>query len=294
MPPRNRKERRAAQASSAAGDYDDFDPASIPLSRPPTNNLVQKPKAKTLYELAAEREAELGRSGSKTSLKPPPGAEFVTISPEGEIVRANDSELTANNPHRSPSSADDEADSDEPIPPLPDTILLSLPLSVLHLTLSYLAAHQYAQDIPLRQLIQSTIFVAFPVLTFVIHLAHGHVISFDKFTGRRGSGKQRDEKNQKNGHQDPPSNSNSLLVRAITYFFPPSAKSMVFLPMALFFGGQLISMTNEASYYAVMKKTPSVGTMWVWAVLELPLAPALFGVLAPIGWAVLYKGYGIV
>ncbi|KLJ09415.1 hypothetical protein EMPG_15185 [Blastomyces silverae] len=293
MPPRNRKERRAAQASSAAGD-DGFDLASIPLSRPPTNNPSQKPKAKTLYELAAEREAELGRSRSKTSLKPPPGAEFVTISPEGEIVRVSDSKSTANNLHSNPTSADDETDVDEPIPPLPDTILLSLPLSVLHLTLSFLAAHQYAQDIPLRKLIQNTIFVAFPVLTFVIHLAHGHIISFDRFTSRGKSGKQRDAKNQKTEPQDSTSNSNSLLVRAIKYFLSPSAKSIVFLPIALFFGGRLISMTNEASYYAVMKKTPSIGTLWVWAVLELPLVPALVGVLAPIGWAVLYKGYGII
>ncbi|EDN05965.1 hypothetical protein I7I51_06346 [Histoplasma capsulatum] len=64
--------------------------------------------------------------------------------------------------------------------------------------------------------------------------------------------------------------------------------------MALFFGGRLIAMTNEASYYAVMKKTPSVGTLWVWAVLELSLVPAIFGVLTPICWAVLYKGYGII
>ncbi|PGH34990.1 hypothetical protein GX50_02230 [[Emmonsia] crescens] len=293
MPPRNRKERRAAQASSAADD-NDFNPASIPLRHPPTNSPSQKPKTKTLYEIAAEREAELGRSRPGNNLKAPPGTQFVTISPEGEIVQANPSDPSTNNQHNNPSSADDKADVDEPIPPLPDTILLSLPLSVLHFTLSFLAAHQYAQDIPLRKLIQNTALISFPVLTFLIHLAHGHIISFDRFTFRGRGEKKQNGKNRETKRQDSTNDSNTLLVRIIKYIFPPSAKSVVFLPMAIFFGGRLISMTNEASYYAVMKKAPSVGTLWVWAVLELSVVPALFGVLAPIAWAVLYKGYGIV
>ncbi|OAX84666.1 hypothetical protein ACJ72_00958 [Emergomyces africanus] len=291
MPPRNRKERRAAQASSAAGG-DDFDPASIPLRRPPANSPSQQPKTKTLYEIAAEREAELGRSKPRSSsLKAPPGTEFVTISPEGEIVRANPSGPSANNP----ASTDGETDVDEPIPPLPDTMLLSLPLSVLHFTLSFLAAHQYAQDIPVRKLLRDTAFISFPALTFLIHFAHGHIISFDRFTfggkradkgnGQDGDAKRRDSKSESD---------DTLLVKTIKSLFPPSAKSTIFLSMAFFFGGRLISMTNEASYYAVMKKTPSIGTLWVWAVLELSLVPAILGVLAPIGWAVLYKGYGVI
>ncbi|EGC44475.1 conserved hypothetical protein [Histoplasma capsulatum var. duboisii H88] len=292
MPPRNRKERRAAQTAFAAGN-DDFDPASIPLGRPPANNPPEKPKTKTLYELAAEREAELARSRPKSSLEPQPDTEFVTISPEGKIIRANPSKSSTNSVPSNPST--DEADVDEPIPPLPDTILLSLPLSVLHLTLSFLAAHQYAQDIPLRKLIQNTAFISFPVLTFVIHLAHGHIISFDRFGFRSKGYRQRDGENKNTKkRQESTGGSNTLFGRVLSYLFSPSVKSLVFFPMALFFGGRLIAMTNEASYYAVMKKTPSVGTLWVWAVLELPLVPAIFGVLTPICWAVLYKGYGII
>ncbi|OJD17877.1 hypothetical protein AJ78_02049 [Emergomyces pasteurianus Ep9510] len=294
MPPRNRKERRAAQASSAAGG-DDFDSASIPLRRPPANNSSQKPKAKTLYEIAAEREAELGRSKSRSNLEAPLGTEFVTISPEGKLVRAKPSELSTNNQSNNPSSLDEETDVDEPIPPLPDTILLSLPLSALHFTLSFLAAHQYAQDIPLRKLIKDTAFISFPALTLLIHFAHGHIVSFDRFTFGRKREEKRNEQNGDTKRQESRNDSyNTLLGKFIKSLFPPSAKSVLYLSLAFFFGGRLIAMTNEASYYAVMKKTPSIGTLWVWAVLELSLVPAIFGVLVPIGWAVLYKGYGII
>ncbi|EEH40461.1 hypothetical protein PAAG_02516 [Paracoccidioides lutzii Pb01] len=294
MPPRNRKERRAAQASTAGNAA--FDPASIPLSRPSVvNNSSPNAKARTLYEIAAEREAELKGIRPKEDLKPPSGTEFVTISPSGEISRVDDpSELSTKNQSNTSAPPGDEADVNAPIPPLPDTIFISMPLSVLHFTLSFLAAHQYAQEIPLQTLLRESAFVSFPTLTFLIHLAHGHIISFDIFNSR---GKEEQRRNGKNGdptRQDSTNDDTTAMEKIFKALFPPSAKSIIFVPVACFLGGRLIAITNEASYYAVMKKAPSLGTLWVWLVLELSLIPALLAVLVPIGWAVLFKGYGII
>ncbi|PGG99220.1 hypothetical protein AJ79_08650 [Helicocarpus griseus UAMH5409] len=288
MAPRNRKERRAAQASASSDDS--FDPASIPLSRPPASSTSQRPKAKTLYELAAEREAELAGASLTKSTKTSSGTEFVTLSPSGELLRVgpSGSSTSSMGAEDNSTSSDGNTDEDATIPPLPDTILLSLPLSALHFTLSFLAAHQYAQEIPLRILIRESAFISFPALTILIYIAHGHIIPFGKFDFR--------SKEKRNGNPNTriPTNKGNPLLDAINFFFPPSPKTVVFLPVAALLGARLIAMTNEASYYAVMKRAPAVGTLWVWSVLELSLVPALFGVLLPIGWAIMCKGYGIV
>jgi hypothetical protein len=263
---------------------------------------------KTLYEIAAERQAELSSSEGATSSCGIPGlasqetkTEFVKISPSGEVSRFD--------PSGSPASGNGVwapgMGADEPIPPLPNTILLSLPLSILHFTLSFLAAHQYAQEIPTRKLALDTLLVAFPVLTFVIHFAHGHVISFKRFKfnyrGDSGQDKKRKEKKEKKNKEDAKdtvpdtaNKTNKLFTSALRSLFPPSPRTFVFLPVATLLGAHLVSLTNEASYYAVMKRAPAIGTLWVWCVLEMSLGPAVLGLVGPVGWGVLWKGYGII
>src|SRR5438034_973844 len=136
MPPHNRKQRRAA---ATAPDDDPFDASSIPLAHPPASVLSSQQRVKTLYEIAAERQAELSSlEGATSSCGIPPLAsqetktEFVKISPSGEVSRFDPSaSLAGGNGVWAPGM-----EADEPIPPLPDTILLSLPLSILHFTLS--------------------------------------------------------------------------------------------------------------------------------------------------------------
>lgn len=57
-------------------------------------------------------------------------------------------------------------------------------------------------------------------------------------------------------------------------------------------GCYLIQLTNDKGYYAVMKNAPSLGTLWVWAILELGLLGAVLGVLGP-GVYAWKKGYGM-
>jgi hypothetical protein len=288
--PRNRKQRRAAAASKAESDT--FDPSSIPLARPPSNDPSN---AKTLVDIIAERQAELGNpvgnTGSIKSLK----TQYVTIDPAtGKISSLDGSDVTGLEGHVTADGiqgprvieVDEEkkeegGDDEPPIPPVIDTLLLSIPLTVLHLTLGYLAAHQYAQRIQLNALFRNSGFVAFPMLTLLIHLAHGHIISFNR-------GAKTETLSLFPWH--PEKLSFSFLRKLL---LPPTLKTMVFLPGAVLLGNKLMAMTNEDTYYAVMKQAPAVGTLWVWCILEIPVGAAVLGALGPLAWGVYWKGYGI-
>ncbi|OGM41493.1 hypothetical protein ABOM_008935 [Aspergillus bombycis] len=292
--PRNRKQRRAAAAASKSdSDSTTFDPSSIPMAHPP-RNTTKNPKEKTLVELIAERENELlglGHDRSSTGMDgSTPGTRFVSIDPtSGEISNLDASELPTEQQGskesitRSPSDANSGSgeDEDAPIPPFIDTMLLSVPLTTLHMTLAYLAAHQYAEYIVLDKLIRESVFVAFPILTFAIHLAHGHIMSF-------GNAQSSEHVSLIPFHRD--KLSIAFLRRLL---FPPSLRTMVFLPLAICLGAKLMAMTNDEPYYAVMKRAPSIGTLWVWSILEIPVGAAVLGALGPMIWGVWWKGYGI-
>ncbi|KAL4795978.1 hypothetical protein BDV19DRAFT_155344 [Aspergillus venezuelensis] len=285
-PPRNRKQRRAAAAT--ASQADSFDPASIPLARPPKSDPSKK-DGKTLIDLIQDRQKEIGVTldspGSVKSME----TKFVTIDPKtGEMTPLDDSHASTTDNARVEEIASDDEDEEEtdgpdPISPLIDTILLSIPLTVLHLTLGYLAAHQYAQEINLKSLLHNSSLVAFPVLTLLIHLSHGHIVSLRK--------KQLDDQAISLFPWHPEKASLSFLRKLL---FPPSLKTMVFLPAAVLLGNKLMAMTNEETYYAVMKQAPAIGTLWVWCILELPLGATVLGALGPLLWGVYGKGYGII
>ncbi|KAL4957734.1 hypothetical protein BDW69DRAFT_8436 [Aspergillus filifer] len=284
-PPRNRNQRRAAAAT--ASQADSFDPSSIPLARPPKSDPSKK-DGKTLLDLIKDRQKELGVTldtpGSVKGME----TKYVTIDPKtGEMTPLDESHASTTDKARVediPSDyEDEEADEPDPISPLIDTVLLSIPLTVLHLTLGYLAAHQYAQEINLKSLIRNSSLVAFPVLTLIIHLAHGHIISFRN--------KQSDDQVISLFPWHPEKASLSFLRKLL---FPPSMKTMVFLPAAVLLGNKLMAMTNEETYYAVMKQAPAIGTLWVWCILELPLGATVLGALGPLLWGVYGKGYGII
>ncbi|KAL3472998.1 hypothetical protein BJX99DRAFT_204352 [Aspergillus californicus] len=284
-PPRNRKQRRAA----AAADTDSFDPSSIPLARPQTESKSQKSQKneRTLVDMIAERQGELGKiAGSKGT-----ETKYVTVDPEtGDIFPFDGTGLVSAGKSQASTEVvsnanqtEDQHEDDNPLSPIIDTLLLSIPLTVLHLTLGYLAAHQYAQKIELGALFRNSALLAFPMLTLLIHLSHGHIVSFN-----RGQAEAEDISLF-------PWHSSKLsfsFMRKLV--FPPSFKTMVFLPAAILLGSKLIVMTNQETYYAVMKRAPAIGTLWVWCILEIPVGAAALGALAPLLWGVWWEGYGII
>ncbi|KAL5343078.1 hypothetical protein BJX70DRAFT_206951 [Aspergillus crustosus] len=285
-PPRNRKQRRAAATASGA---DSFDPSSIPLARPPQNDRAKgKQNERTLVDIIAEKQIQSGGLSTKKGIE----TKYVTIDPNtGELAPFDEARVPGTltgtaqeGPRvREVEPEKEEPKDDEPIPPLIDTLLLSVPLTVLHLTLSYLAAHQYAQEIELNTLFRNSSFVALPSLTLLIHLAHGHIFSF-----HRG---QSEPETISLFPWHPEKLSISFLRKLL---FPPSLKTIIFLPGAVILGSKLIAMTNEDTYYAVMKQAPAVGTLWVLCILEISVGAAVLGALGPLIWGVWWKGYGII
>ena len=293
--PRNRKQRRAAAATSTSPE------PSIPLATPPRDQPAKKGE-RTLYDIIAERQNELlGQQAvsqaaldaelAKGQRSKSKGTRFVTVDASGNVVDANDSDQVPMNLGAKKISNEDTAsagdETDKPLPPFIDTVLLSVPLTTLHLTLAYVAAHQYAERIDLPRLLKESFSITLPFLTFLIHFAHGHIIRFrlsrrlsflapqpisilpltpDKFT--------------------------FLFLRRL--IFPPGLRTIVFLPAALFLGAHLITITNGEPYYGVMKKAPAFGTMWIWCILEMSFGAAVIGALAPLAWGVWWMGYGIV
>ena len=281
MAPQNRKGRRAAGADS------------IPLARPSRNTpQTLDSKAKTLYQIAAERQGVEVVPPSSASKKGVLKPEFVHVLPTGELSMSsspntppsNSAPATPEPSNATPEDGDDGDNNEDEalVPPLLDTLLSSFPLAALNFTLSFLAAHQFAQEIHLQRLIFDAVLIAFPALTVLIHFAHGHIISFPAIT-KCESGKN-DMKN------DATDDSGSSSLKTL---FEPTVRNFVFLIVSILLGARLIAISNDATYYAVMKKAPPVGTLWVWCVLEMSPGFAAFGLLVPMSWAIFYKGYGI-
>ena len=281
-----RKQSRAAAAAAATATTTTADTpsanltsaADIPMSHP----SITRAEGKTLLEIAAERQAQLSPHGqaffnSKSNNNATStSTQFLTISPNGELKEEPGHSPTDtrrhNNNNNNEAITTTTTPREEPPPPPPaispilDTIFLALPLSSLHFTLSFLTAHQYAQELRVRPIVLDTVFVAFPTLTLVIHLLHGHLFFFSTSTR---------------------STLSSTVQKALTV-----AQQILFLLAANVAGCYLIHLTNDRGYYAVMKKAPSIGTIWVWSIIELGLLGALAGVAGP-GLYAWWNGYGI-
>ena len=269
----NRRERRAQQSSSQRITT----VANIPHTLASADPRNQQKPAKTLLEIAAERQQQLiGSSLPAGATIKESNVVNVTIDPDGTVRTLDGSPLPAGLASKTDKSgkvvteastgADDatQAETREgevEIAPWLDTLLLSFPLSVVHFTLSVLAMHQYAQELLFPPLIKQTVFVAFPTLSLLVHLFRGHLLNVKVVNERTRAG--------------------VFLLRSLAY-----------LVVANVAGCYLLMLSNDRGYYAVMKKAPGVGTVWVWAVLEMGLVGALGGVAGPAAYA-WWHGYGL-
>ncbi|KAF7720252.1 Uncharacterized protein PECH_003367 [Penicillium ucsense] len=330
---KQRRAAAAAATTAESTQTASSEGSDIPLALPDRSGDL-KSNVPTLYDIIEKRQKELlkqadvmnaGSTPRAQHGRPSksPGTRIVTVDEAGNLVDADgkvesellvgrgkgagqrsqrqrtapskdDSEIEDNEDDNEDQDEDEDDESeiqgkDESLPPLLDTILLSIPLTTLHLTLAYLAAHQYAESTNVPGLIKESVFITFPLLTFLIHLVHGHIVSLrlHHSLGFLASGSQpvsvlpltRDKL------------SVSFLRRLV---FPPTPRTLILLPIAALLGSYLIVVTNGEPYYAVMKKAPAYGTMWIWCILEMSFGPAALGALGPLAWGVYWKGYQIV
>ncbi|GAB7339242.1 hypothetical protein MBLNU457_5897t1 [Dothideomycetes sp. NU457] len=211
--PQNRRKRRAA-AKEKGEPFEPLTAANIPMAQPDWS----RPKGKTLYDLAAERE-ELLRKGQ-------PFDKEYDVDEEGNVL-----------------------DSEPPIGPVGDAFIFTLTLGMLHFTLDVLVYNQYRQTIEWKEIITRTA-TMLPVL-FVV----------------------------------------TFVLRSKTLARWPLLKQMVCFQIGAVAGSYLICIGNTFGYYAVMKQSPPVGTLWVLAVIEmrLPFAVASVTVNGAFLWWYGYK-----
>ena len=185
---------------------------------PPSQPDDAIPTHKTLYEIAAERQAELTQGqpfAKKQAPKDEHMSEMVTtmLRPDGTISELKNGQS-----------------DDELLGPLGQALLSSVTLTMLHFTLDVLVHHQYRTEVAWDSIAWKTI-TAFPFLWFVIALMHPR---------------------------------SSAAWAQVTFFVGSVAA-----------GCYLVQTSNRAAYYAVMKRAPPLGTLWVWTVMEMKLSVAL-------------------
>jgi len=171
--------------------------SNISLAHPDRSRL----NGKTLLDLASEREASPRVPSFPNS--------FASIQKS----------ITAPPPPQSTSDT------------LLTTLLHAITLSALHMTLSLLVAHQYAQTPPSREniiaLLSETVFRTLPALVLLVFPLHTR-----------------------------------------TAFRFPWLRQVLFFLAGVAAGAHLLWVGNKGAYLAVMRRTPGVATVAVWCVVE--------------------------
>ena len=83
-----------------------------------------------------------------------------------------------------------------------------------------------------------------------------------------------------------------LMTRSETASRFSTARQIMFLSIAIGAGCYTIHVTNRFGYYAVMKQTPPLGTLWLWSVIEMKLAFAAASLVIDVGY-LWWKGYSV-
>ncbi|KAI0892840.1 hypothetical protein F4806DRAFT_225513 [Annulohypoxylon nitens] len=157
-----------------------------------------------------------------------------------------------------------EIDDDEPLSPraerIMDAILWSVSLSMLHFTLDVLVQHQYAISIEWHRIVIRAI-QACAVFTLLIYVLHPHR-AFPSF------------------------------CPGVPLRYQDPLRQAIFTVASVTSGCYLIHISNKYSYLAVMKRSPPLGCIWVWSVIELNLPLAVLS-LAVAGGFFVQGGYTI-
>lgn len=87
----------------------------------------------------------------------------------------------------------------------------------------------------------------------------------------------------------------ALLFLLVCILHPRTSQvpvQVLFAAMSIIAGGWLVYATNDEPYMAVMQKAPALGTLWVWAVVEMKWEWAV-GCLTVVGGWGWWRGYSI-
>ena len=198
--------------------------SEIPLAQPDRDNAT---KAKTLYEIAAERQASLQGGqpflgGSDDPSSSSGKTKTVKINADGTMTEIPDTEVA-------------EEPEDEPIGRFGQAVLYAISLTMAHFTLDVIVHQQYREEIGWDEITKRAL-GTLPILIGLVYSLH--------------------------------SRSSTLWAQVL------------FCGIGVGAGCYLIYSSNELGYFAVMKRAPPLGTLWVWSVVEMKLLFALANIAA--------------
>ncbi|KAI1755329.1 hypothetical protein F4782DRAFT_527384 [Xylaria castorea] len=155
-------------------------------------------------------------------------------------------------------------DDDEELSPtadkIMDALLWTVSLAMLHFTLDVLVQHQYAMEISWPQIITRAL-VAFLVFFAFFYVLHPHP-------------------------------SSPVLLPGLPLRFQDPLRQAIFFVASTVSGCYLIDISNNHGYLYIMKRSPPLGCLWVWSVIELDLIPAVLS-LAIAGGFYYQGGYSL-
>ncbi|KAK7936718.1 uncharacterized protein PG986_015156 [Apiospora aurea] len=138
-----------------------------------------------------------------------------------------------------------------------EALLWSVSLCTLHFTLDVLVQQQYAVELEWHTIIIRTL-RALLVFTPLFYILHPHP-------------------------------SSPTLVPVVPKRYQEPIRQTIFFAVSVAAGCHLIKITNTYGYISVMKRSPPLGCLWVWSVIELNLLPATASVV--IALAYLWLGF---
>ncbi|KAI1809143.1 hypothetical protein GGS20DRAFT_573338 [Poronia punctata] len=141
-----------------------------------------------------------------------------------------------------------------------DTLLWTVSLAMLHFTLDVLVQNQYAMDIAWSDIIARAL-VALGVFSVLFYVLHPHP-------------------------------SAPILLPGLSSKLQHPLRQGIFLAASTISGCYLIHITNEYGYIYVMKRSPPLGCIWIWSIIELDLPMALIS-LAVAGGFYIQRDYSL-
>ncbi|RYC64803.1 hypothetical protein CHU98_g1396 [Xylaria longipes] len=154
------------------------------------------------------------------------------------------------------SGDDDDGELSPTADKVMEALLWTVSLAMLHFTLDVLVQHQYAIEISWPQIITRAL-VAFVVFFAFFYVLHPH-------------------------------DSSPVLLPGLPLRFQDPLRQAIFFVASTISGCYLIDISNNYGYLYIMKRSPPLGCLWIWSVIELNLTPAVLSLAIVSGF--FYQG----
>ncbi|KAI9801157.1 MAG: hypothetical protein M1825_003431 [Sarcosagium campestre] len=209
----------------------------IPLAHP---DRTRSPAQTTLLEIAASRHPQLNLLSPDPDSKDDNGLNLIKLKTdhEGDVE-------------------DGGYEGEDSV--IPDTLLYAISLSMLHGTFDVLVQNQYTREFNWRETLKR-LGVAFPTLFILVY-----IVRRGKAPSKPSSTSTPLSRGTPQGVATTPG-PNQTATRA-----RQALTQLTLFILCVVSGCYVVYASNEEPYYAVMKRTPPLGTLWVWSAIELDL-----------------------